>query len=201
MRFRHLPYSRFGIGLGVVCLTALAALLDAWGRSAERQASVTATELRGLKSQWSTTSLRLTEARKARVAFDAYTEQATRVLRESDRRCWSSALQGIVASTNECIDLRDVRARPLPHDAESWSLRIAGFSHGAAPRIEADTFRRRIEQELKEAFGGEAVTRFERIEDLSEPGSGSPAGGRTGFTIEAKVTRAEHPPAKIAKGT
>ena len=108
---------------------------------------------------------------------------------ECDRASWSTALQGIVASTNEGIQLREIRARRAAGGSNGWSLRIVGRLNGTASLTEADTFRIDLQRALEKAFGAKVTA---RLVQAAQSGNSSNSAAAE-FTIETAIAAGEKP--------
>jgi len=170
----------------VLATVAVMALAYAWYRHVEDRSGAVSHELNEAQTLWTVASESLEKARAAGAPVAKFTERAGQVTNESTRRRWSSALQRIVDCTSAGIQLQDIRVRQVGDDGDAWSLRIAARCAGT--RLDADTFRCKIQQELQTIFDGPVKTRFEEMEEV--PGAaGEPARGATvAFTMVAAIS-------------
>ena len=173
--------------IGVVLMVGILALLNVWQRRVAARTDALSAELRQSQTQWMTVSATLDEARKAGVRFDAFSEQAARVIKECEQPAWSPALQAIVAFTGENIRLQDVRAHRASDDSGAWSIRVAGVASGAAPRSEADAFRQKMQREIEKAFATPVSARLEQLDELPDVKTRFPGVPPAAFSIVATI--------------
>jgi CheY-like chemotaxis protein len=163
---------------------AVTVVFYCWYGVAEDRNAAASNELRTLEARWKAVEVDLNDARKMGERFEKISNHAVQMANEYKGHYWSTALQRIIASTPEQIQMRDIR---IGRDGTSaaWSLFIAARCTG--DRLETDAYRRKIEQELKKIFAGAVTTRFDEMEDIPPDTNGPASRAAVDFAMVATI--------------
>lgn len=181
MRSRGWDYGLVVLGLILAGALAIRYL------GVQKRVDVSTSVVRMLEAEWTKTSPYLAEAKTMQPKFTAIMEHTARASGERQSPRWTPALRSLVACAGAGIELRDVDAREEAGGGKIWTLRVGGFSKGAAPRAVADQFRLALQGEFDGAFAATVSTRFERLDEMPNPAPARADEKLGVFTIVATI--------------
>jgi len=185
--------------LSVIALL-LAVVLGAWYSRLQQKSEARAYELKQNGEEWASVSKSLEEARRQRAVSETFIDGARRVAQERNVDPWTPLLRSIAVSMEPAIDLRVIRLLNTSDKAPEFVLRIEAVANGTAPRMIADHFRQRLQEELASNNRPARACQFELLEDESVPDLAEPNEERARFIITAPINpEPTQKPTRISK--
>ena len=185
-RFLVLP-KRGARAVLAVFVALTSAFFVGWRANLEERYSVLSVDLAAAEREWTAISKKLPEAERARDQIQALLSCPKRI--EEDRAAprWTWTLPTVATSRQRQMELQGLHARQMVGAPGACELRIDCVSYGPDARATADSFRRKIEEELQRGQNSAPVkTGFLRFAD--EPNSSSALSNQQGVSFEVVAT-------------